>query len=869
MHNWKLKNSFIFIFILLSEIAVVGAGLPLLEVWKFPESVILAPEKQKSLTWPAIEKKEGYILCLTFKAYLYTPKPSGWNPYIAVMLNGIQLDKLTREGHKRLFCRDDMFTSTHPGAKRRAWWRYSGGKPSIMTFMGPGTGEIDQRITSTRQEGYNYFLDISDAANYLEIGADDRVEKNKPNILMLSNTLPKQYAMNMHYDNIRIGYVKMDIANKARKVILTKFREGTAAATLKAEGFSLQVMKSGGMLLENNGDKYWFESAFSYPGTQKLQYSMLNMTKAPGPSTWKPELKRKGNTIEISAVNKNITLSRTITLLGQHISVKDKLSNYTNKPAGISIRHILGVKTMPATGSFRLSGMENDFQDDCAENPTCFVCRENGAVGIVAEDNVFRQQLELSKHNNSFMFSCKNLGIAGKKSYTLEWTIYPLKSKKYFSLVNAVRRSWGVNYTINGPICLFDRDIIDQKIRKTNITLVPKNIWFEYYNGADLNRDTFAKLFDAALKRVRKISPTTKVIPRLETNLITLDIRKLADGKIIPVRTSKIRTQGRYGLNLNKEQTAVLDRTKYADSLIRNADGNVLIDTYYVKYPYINLMVHPAENNFRYRKMLEQLDYALNTLKSDGVYCDQFVPTKRFCGIDYSKWDGNSVILDKRGNISQKFYSYAIAGSKARADIIKKVLAKQKIIMTNGQPVTRETQALPILRFQEMENDKFNPADFIDKKPPIFRWQTKCQLACPMILGQRIGYKAWYGAENVGRNFIKSIITALRHGLLYCYYNQFPKDDVAYGPVNHMFPFTPVELDEGCLIGKERIITCVSGKYIWPYPGKPDCFYFDCKGFDKPADFKMVKKEKQWEVEIKLNDWNEIAVIEQHKAKDQ
>ena len=161
-----------------------------------------------------------------------------------------------------------------------------------------------------------------------------------------------------------------------------------------------------------------------------------------------------------------------------------------------------------------------------------------------------------------------------------------------------------------------------------------------------------------------------------------------------------------------------------------------------------------------------------------------------------------------------------------------------------------------------MENDKFNPMNFIDEKPPIFKNQTMCHLGCPMILGQRIGYAKWYGTKDPGRNLTKSIITALRNGLLYCYYTSFPQKNVAYGPVNHMFPFTPVKLNEGYLIGKERIITCISGKYIWPHSKKPKCFYFDCRGFDKDNNFKMTQQGDTWEVEVKLDDWNEIAVIE-------
>jgi hypothetical protein len=846
---------------------VAVADLPMETAWKATKNIVVGPGgQQKTLTFPALRKRKGDVLCLAFKAYLYQPKPSGWNHYTAINLNGTQLDKLVDSGERRLLCRGDMFTSTHSGAKERPWWETSGGKPSIMTFMGPGTGEIDQIITSARGEGYQYFLDISDVANYLVIGPDERIESNKPNALSLFNTLPERFKSNMHFDNIRVGYVKRELVDKSRGAMLVEFKKGTPVATLKGDSFTLQVMQCGGMLLENQSDKYWLRSLFSYPGDEQIQYSELGIDSCTGFHTWKPEIRQNGNAVEISADNKNTSLLRTITLEGERISVRDKLSNRTDKPVGLAVRNIAGVKTMPTVGSFKLSGMENNRETDCAANPTCFVMQKNGSIGIVAQDNVYRSALELSKRNNTFVMA-NTLGLAGGKTYTLRWTIYPSESKKYFSLINKVRRDWGVNHSIPGPIGLFDWDIIDQKIRKTNVTMAPNTLWFEYHNGAGVSREDYKKQYDDAAARLRKIAPGIKVMPFLETNLVPLDVTKLPDAESIPVRKSDDRSHGKYGLALNKEQTAVIEKTKYADSIMRDANGNAIIDTYYPKYPYVNLMVHPEIGNYRHQNILEQINYLLNHLETaDGVYFDQFVPGKGAAfGERFDKWDGTSVVLDDKGEIKQKYYSYALTGSTARAEILKTILAKDKIVMMNGQPVTRETQNLPVIRFQEMENNSFDPMDFIDKKPPIFKWQTACHLGCPMILGQRIGYEKWYRQTDLGRSLTKSIITALRNGLLYCYYTKLPKKNVGYGPVNHMFPFTPVELHEGVLIGKERIITCVSGKYTWPHEEKPQCFYFDCRGIDKAADFKMTKTENGWEVKVELSDWNEIAVIEDAK----
>ena len=844
------------------SLTTAGAGLKLETAWECKKNIVIAPEHEQTLTFPALKKKKGYVLCLAFKAYLYTPTPGGWNPYIAMRLNGTQLSKLTKKGNGRLLCRGKMFTSILPGDEKHSWWKNYGGKSCVMAYFGSGNIEdLDPRITSDRDEGYNYYFDISDTVNHLVIGPDDRVESDNINTLVLSNTLLKQYKAQMHYENIRIGYVSKELVDKSRETMLREFREGSVAATLRGDSFTLKVMKSGGMLLENNGDQYWFESLLSYPDPKGVKFSKLGVSASKGAPTWQPTLKvLNENEIELTAENKNVRLSRKIILGKERLSIFDTLTNISDKPAGVILRNMVGVKTLPLPGSFRLAGMDNEIETKCAANPTLFISRNASSVGVVAEDDIFRSGLELLKANNTFEASV-TVGMAPGKSHTLEWSIYPLEDKNYFTLISKVRKNWKSNNTVPGPICLFDGDVIDQKIRKTNITLF--KYWFEYeVPGILISREEYKKKFNARREQLRKINPDIKLLARTVTNLVTIDIRKIPGGDILPARKNTNRKTGKYGLHLTKEQTAVLDKTEYNDSLIRDADGNAVIDTFYVKYPYINLLVRLSLHNHRYKTLCEQIDYMLNEIKADGVYLDQFVPPKRFCSISYNKWDGCSVTLDKNGEINEKFYSYAITGAAARAAVLKRILDRGKLIMVNGQPVSKETQSLAVLRFEEMENDKINPMNFIYDKPPVFKWQANCQLGCPMILGQRIGYAKWYGTKDPGANLNKSIITALRNGLLYCYYGNFPTKNVGYGPVNHMFPFTPVKLGAGTLIGKERIITCLSGEYIWAHPEKPDCLLFDRQGFEKTGDFEITQTPKGWKVKVKLADWTEVATIE-------
>ena len=89
-----------------------------------------------------------------------------------------------------------------------------------------------------------------------------------------------------------------------------------------------------------------------------------------------------------------------------------------------------------------------------------------------------------------------------------------------------------------------------------------------------------------------------------------------------------------------------------------------------------------------------------------------------------------------------------------------------------------------------------------------------------------------------------------------------------YGIINHMFPFTPVELHAGWLIGKERILTAKSGHFHWSHPEKPIVLAFDSKGYKiEPRHLTLVKNGNGWDVDLAITDWQSTAVIENASAQ--
>ena len=73
---------------------------------------------------------------------------------------------------------------------------------------------------------------------------------------------------------------------------------------------------------------------------------------------------------------------------------------------------------------------------------------------------------------------------------------------------------------------------------------------------------------------------------------------------------------------------------------------------------------------------------------------------------------------------------------------------------------------------------------------------------------------------------------------------------------DYMYPITPVELGEGFIIGKERIISCVSRKFTVKSERKPLVLWGDEFGRKKENPPEPVRETGGWEIDLKLKDWN-------------
>lgn len=105
----------------------------------------------RTVRFPALERHPGNGAVLYFRPYLKTGKANGWNNYLTLRLNGKLLAQYTEDGFPRLLRRGESMGNTF--RDKWPWWRNN----AWLVYFNDGKSDLDPRITSHREEKYDYF----------------------------------------------------------------------------------------------------------------------------------------------------------------------------------------------------------------------------------------------------------------------------------------------------------------------------------------------------------------------------------------------------------------------------------------------------------------------------------------------------------------------------------------------------------------------------------------------------------------------------------------------------------------------------------------------------------------------------------------
>lgn len=211
--------------------------------------------------------------------------------------------------------------------------------------------------------------------------------------------------------------------------------------------------------------------------------------------------------------------------------------------------------------------------------------------------------------------------------------------------------------------------------------------------------------------------------------------------------------------------------------------------------------------------LMESIERSMDGCESDGIYCDEasWAWTRNYYRYNYGCWDGHSADLDSHGNIIRIKSDNAYVTEEAQLEFADAVYSRNKTFFCNTAAALRSVNNLQIPRFIEGGN---------------YGGYAQSHLSgTPLILGN-------LGDQNTRKGLFESAKLILQNGCLYSPYET--ANLLLEGSDNFvckMYPITVYQISPGCVAGRERYVTTVSGTTVWPgYPTVVKKYVYDSNG---------------------------------------
>jgi hypothetical protein len=423
-----------------------------------------------------------------------------------------------------------------------------------------------------------------------------------------------------------------------------------------------------------------------------------------------------------------------------------------------------------------------------SSNPTSFAATAVSGVGLIALDDVFRLHVANSAERGSIALADDHLALRPGATYTAEWAIVPCEAPDYWRFINTCRRLVGANFTIPGAFAFLrashhTADWSDEQVRDF---LRFKDAMYACasigrYRGRSAHGTAFQRVphdaYREAFARRRRLVPGVKNLVYFHCFLDTTD-----------------------------EAPA-----QYADSRTLLPDGR---QADYGR-PHQRLFFPTASNSYG-PAIARNVDIILDEIGAEGVYWDEHEHSARH--YHYGEpWDGVSCDVDpQRMTIRGRKSSVTLLTEPWRLALARRIIARGPLV-GNGVPRTRAMAALRFPCF--VETGSISNC-------------TRAHLYSPIALGDHL-------TERCEEDAYGTMLAALDFGCVYHWYNDLNVVPTHHHLTRYMYPITPLELDEGFLIGKERIVTNRSGRFGFGDASRHETHVFDHQGrevaeFDAP-----------------------------------
>jgi hypothetical protein len=502
----------------------------------------------------------------------------------------------------------------------------------------------------------------------------------------------------------------------------------------------------------------------------------------------------------VKGTNRYFRHDRRVEQRDEAIIVHDTFINLTDQNLPLMHRHrVMTAQPLKKVWLAGLSPVVLKSSSSSPANPTTFGATTRSGVGVLPLDDVSQVHVLNFSAPDHVGWADNHCVLRPGARHTVRWAIIPTYRPDYYAFLNALRRLRDVNFTIPGSYAFLrahpqtitdkwsDREFADF-IRFKNAYFVCDSYMYPTYKGRFPHGTAFQTLdfsgyFKRQMARLRRLVPEAKHILYFHCFIDVLDEapEKYRDARLL----LSSGTQADYGL------------------------------------PHDRIFVPTQENTFG-RDITRNVDLILAPLPGgfgcDGVYWDEFEYSRfQYTYDDYAKggglpWDGVSGDIDPRSmKLTRLKSSVTLISQPFRLALTKRILEKH-LLVANGQPHTETMVKLHFPRFVETGSIS-HCAD--------------AQVYSPIALGDHLTEQSETDAYRV-------MLRALDFGCVYYWYNDVTVVPTHPHLTSYMFPITPLELHEGYIIGRERIVTNRSGLYGWGDASKHEVHVFDDQGRELP-----------------------------------
>jgi hypothetical protein len=644
-----------------------------------------------------------------------------------------------------------------------------------------------------------------------------------PNQLSITNTASADMAARLKADmTLVIGSVTVRTepgssptltAADQHEHVINRGEPGAGPAKYKGE-----VLGGGGFAITVGDKRFLLDTDISYPNAGF--HHLPAAASVPDDPGWTVTGTTGGTVGSVTGECRQYRLARTIRFTPRKVEVADRITNLdAQNGLGLLVRHSVALKDHP-TAAVRIAGNADPAVNAyyCPSNPSVYIADGDLGLGLLCEDDVFRNQATLFFDGEEIAAGLRTemLYLGPGESEELRWSVYPVASRDYYDFVNLVREDWGANYAVEGAWCFFGPDqIIDMPADQLKRDLERLGIRYACSWGGWVD----------AKHDVKRIGFGAEVLSdywadyreRLKAATAKLHAAK-PDVKVLIYYDSQRDTHANAG-------------EVYPDSKLTTVAGTHDSTEWGGQYSLTWSMFATLRNSFG-KAMLDVVDAYMDDIGADGLYWDEMENVAfGYPLLTYAQPDGRSCILDPETHaVKQQVGITTLLGAEHRAAVVEKVRAKGGFVMGNGPTAVRKLLDLHIQRMVEIQhNDVWCYEGNLDSplgygsSPLEFSNVTRALAMATLLVGTRLDYPSEFS--------------------------------------RYTFPFTPIELHHGYLLGRERIITMHSGSYAWPNETvRATVRYFDRDGMIRATEGPLSISAKQ-PAKIDLGE-GEVAVIE-------